>query len=281
MNSIFKTTEDILKNAGIEEYKAEAKMIVLQVSGLSAEEIYLNNTIPNKEEIINIAKKRASTKAPIQHILGFCYFMEEKYKVNKNVLIPRDETELLVLNAYDLIKDKKEKINILDIGTGSGCISCALAKKLKKKDIEILATDISTDALEIAIENINNLNLVRKVIIRKSDIYSKIRDFEKFDLIISNPPYIPLSEKNNLDKIVSDFEPELALFTQDKEGIEFYERIIKDAKKYLKKEGFLAFEIGINQSGIIKDILLKYDFKNINIVPDLANIDRVITAQIA
>ncbi len=281
MNSIFKTTEDILKNAGIEEYKAEAKMIVLQVSGLSAEEIYLNNTIPNEEEIINIAKKRASTKAPIQHILGFCYFMEEKYKVNKNVLIPRDETELLVLNAYDLIKDKKEKINILDIGTGSGCISCALAKKLKKKDIEILATDISTDALEIAIENINNLNLVRKVIIRKSDIYSKIRDFEKFDLIISNPPYIPLSEKNNLDKIVSDFEPELALFAQDKEGIEFYEKIIKDAKKYLKKEGFLAFEIGINQSGIIKDILLKYDFKNINIVPDLANIDRVITAQIA
>ena len=281
MNSIFKTTEDILKNAGIEEYKAEAKMIVLQVSGLSAEEIYLNNTIPNEEEIINIAKKRASTKAPIQHILGFCYFMEEKYKVNKNVLIPRDETELLVLNAYDLIKDKKEKINILDIGTGSGCISCALAKKLEKKDIEILATDISTDALEIAIENINNLNLVRKVIIRKSDIYSKIRDFEKFDLIISNPPYIPLSEKNNLDKIVSDFEPELALFAQDKEGIEFYEKIIKDAKKYLKKEGFLAFEIGINQSGIIKDTLLKYDFKNINIVPDLANIDRVITAQIA
>ena len=281
MNSIFKTTEDILKNAGIEEYKAEAKMIVLQVSGLSAEEIYLNNTIPNKEEIINTAQKRASTKAPIQHILGFCYFMEEKYKVNKNVLIPRDETELLVLNAYDLIKDKKEKINILDIGTGSGCISCALAKKLEKKDIEILATDISTDALEVAIENINNLNLVRKVIIRKSDIYSKIRDFEKFDLIISNPPYIPLSEKNNLDKIVSDFEPELALFAQDKEGIEFYEKIIKDAKKYLKKEGFLAFEIGINQSGIIKDILLKYDFKNINIVPDLANIDRVITAQIA
>ena len=281
MNSIFRTTEDILKNAGIEEYKAEAKMIVLQVSGLSTEEIYLNNTIPNEEEIINIAKKRVSTKAPIQHILGFCYFMEEKYKVNKNVLIPRDETELLVLNAYDLIKDKKEKINILDIGTGSGCISCALAKKLEKKDIEILATDISTDALEIAIENINNLNLVRKVIIRKSDIYSKIRDFEKFDLIISNPPYIPLSEKNNLDKIVSDFEPELALFAQDKEGIEFYEKIIKDAKKYLKKEGFLAFEIGINQSGIIKDILLKYDFKNINIVPDLANIDRVITAQIA
>ena len=280
MNSIFKTTEDILKYAGIEEYKAEAKMIVLQVSGLSAEEIYLNNTIPNKEEIINTAQKRASTKAPIQHILGFCYFMEEKYKVNKNVLIPRDETELLVLNAYDLIKDKKEKINILDIGTGSGCISCALAKKLEKKDIEILATDISTDALEVAIENINNLNLVRKVIIRKSDIYSKIRDFEKFDLIISNPPYIPLSEKNNLDKIVSDFEPELALFTQDKEGIEFYEKIIKDAKKYLKKEGFIAFEIGINQSEIIKDILLKYDFKNINIVPDLANIDRVITAQI-
>ena len=280
MNSIFKTIEDILKTSGIEEYKAEAKMIVLQISGLSTEEIYLNNIIPNKEEIINTAKKRASTKAPIQYILGFCYFMDEKYKVNKNVLIPRDETELLVLNAYDLIKDKKEKINILDIGTGSGCISCALAKKLEKKDIEILATDISTDALEVAIENINNLNLVRKVIIRKSDIYSKIRDFEKFDLIVSNPPYIPLSEKNNLDKAVIDFEPELALFAQDKEGVEFYEKIIKNAKNHLKNEGYIAFEIGINQSKIVKDILLKYDFKNINTIPDLANTERVITAQI-
>ena len=280
MNSIFKTTEDILKNAGIEEYKAEAKMIVLQVSGLSTEEIYLNNIIPNEKEIINIAEKRASTKAPIQYILGFCYFMDEKYKVNKNVLIPRDETELLVLNAYNLIKNKKEKINILDIGTGSGCISCALAKKLEKKDIEMLATDISTDALEIALENINNLNLIRKVIIRKSDIYSKIRDFEKFDLIVSNPPYIPLSEKDNLDKVVSDFEPDLALFAEDKEGIEFYEKIIKDAKKHLKNEGFVAFEIGINQSKIIKDILLKYNFKNINIIPDFANTERVITAQI-
>ena len=155
-----------------------------------------------------------------------------------------------------------------------------MAKKLEKKDIEILATDISTDALEVAIENINNLNLVRKVIIRKSDIYSKIRDFEKFDLIVSNPPYIPLSEKNNLDKAVIDFEPELALFAQDKEGVEFYEKIIKNAKNHLKNEGYIAFEIGINQSKIVKDILLKYDFKNINTIPDLANTERVITAQI-
>ena len=224
MNSIFKTIEDILKTSGIEEYKAEAKMIVLQISGLSTEEIYLNNIIPNKEEIINTAKKRASTKAPIQYILGFCYFMDEKYKVNKNVLIPRDETELLVLNAYDLIKDKKEKINILDIGTGSGCISCALAKKLEKKDIEILATDISTDALEVAIENINNLNLVRKVIIRKSDIYSKIRDFEKFDLIVSNPPYIPLWKKTILIKRSLILNPNLRFLPKIKRVSNFMKK---------------------------------------------------------
>ena len=279
MNPIFKTVKSILKNARIDEYKAEAKMIVLGISGMSMEEIITAKYINNAEKIIEAANERAKTKAPIQHILGYCYFMGEKYKVNKNVLIPRDETELLVEKSYDLIKNRKGKINILDIGTGSGCISCALAKKLKESDIEILSVDISTEALEVALENINNLDLIRKIIIRKSDIYSKIRDNEKFDLIVSNPPYIPISMKNSLDDVVKDFEPETALFAQDDEGIEFYNKIIKDAKNFLKEDGFLAFEMGINQSEKIKNIFLKNGFKNIAIFPDLSGIERVITAQ--
>lgn len=276
---MIKTIENILKNGGIEEYQAEAKLLVLEISKHSLEDILLGKKIENEEKIIELAKKRVETKAPIQHLIGYSYFMGEKYIVNSNVLIPRDETEILVNNAYNLIKNIENKIDILDIGVGSGCISCALAKKLQDKEIEILGIDISTDALEIAIENVAKLDLVRKVILRKSDIYSKIRPCEKFDLIISNPPYIPIAEREKLQNEVKNFDPELALFAPDVDGIEFYKRIINEAPNCLKPNGFLAFELGINQAQLVKNMLEK-DFKNIEIIKDLAGIERVILAQL-
>lgn len=276
---MIKTIENILKNGGIKEHKAEAKLIVVELSGCSYEEILLGVEISNKDKMIELAKKRVETKAPIQHLLGFCQFMNEKYIVNNNVLIPRDETEILVNKAFELIKNNENKLDILDIGVGSGCISCALAKKLKDKEIEILGVDISLEALEVAIENINKLDLVRKVVLRKSDVYSKIRPIEKFDLIISNPPYIPIKERDNLQNEVKNFDPELALFAEDDDGIEFYKRIIEGAPNCLKPNGFLAFELGINQANLVKNMLEK-DFKNIEITKDLAGIDRVITAQL-
>ena len=275
---MLKTIENILLKGGIEEYRAEAKLIVESASNLSLDKILIADELPNKEKMVELANKRAQTHAPIQHILGFAYFMGEKYIVNENVLIPRDETELLVQKAYELIKNQQTKIDILDIGVGSGCISCALAKKLFEKDIEILGVDISLDAISTALENINKLDLIRKVILRKSDIFSKIRDIEKFDLIVSNPPYIPLSQKDELDNVVKNFDPHLALFAPDEDGIEFYKKIIETAPKFLKKGGFLAFELGVNQSEKVKKLLEK-DFKNIKITKDLAGIDRVITAQ--
>lgn len=276
---MIKTVENILKLGGIEEYKAEAKMLILELSNLTNEEIYLGKTIENQEKILEIAKKRVETKAPIQHLIGYSRFMGEKYIVNENVLIPRDETEILVNCAFELIKNIDTKIDILDIGTGSGCISCALAKKLKDKNIEILGVDISLEALEIAIENVNKLDLVRKVILRKSDIYSKIRPIEKFDLIISNPPYIPIKESKNLQEEVKNFDPKLALFAYDNDGVEFYKRIIDGAINYLKPNGFIALELGVNQVNLVQD-MLKKDFKNIQITNDLAGIERVICAQI-
>ena len=276
---MIKEVEKILSDAGIEEYKAEAKLIVTELSGLSLEDILLNKNITNKEKILEVAFKRASAKAPIQHLLGFSYFMGEKYIVDKNVLIPRDETEILVNQAYELVKDIKGKTDILDIGTGSGCIAIELAKKLKQKDIEILATDISSEALMVAINNANRFDVIRKVIFRKSDIFSKIRDIEKFDLIVSNPPYIPMKEKENLQDEVKNFDPNLALFAPDDKGIEFYKKIIEGSRKFLKPNGFLAFELGINQSEYVKDLLNQNLFKSIQTFKDLANIERVIIAQ--
>ena len=277
--NLVKKIEEILKNGGIEEYKQEADLIIQEISGLDKAKLLICDDIPNADKIEEIAKKRATSKAPIQHILGYSYFMGEKYIVNKNVLIPRDETEILVSKCFELLQNKTEKIHILDIGLGSGCISCALAKKLKDKDIEILGVDISLEALEVAIENINKLDLVRKVIIRKSDLFSKIRNIEKFDLIVSNPPYIPKKEENNLQKEVRDFEPKEALYAADEDGIEFYKKIIATAPNFLKKEGYLAFELGIGQYEKVQELMEK-DFEDIKIYKDLAGIERVITGKI-
>ena len=275
---LLKKIENILKDGKIEEYQAEAKLILTEISKLTYEEILLGKNIENEKEILEIAKTRVKTKKPIQHLIGYSYFMGEKFIVNENVLIPRDETEILVNKGFELLKDKKTKLDILDIGVGSGCISCSLAKLLRNYEIEILGVDVSFEAIETALENINKLDLVRKVILRKSDIYSKIRPIEKFDLIISNPPYIPIKEKNNL-QFELKFEPSKALFALDDEGIDFYIKIIKDAPKFLKKDGWLAFEMGINQASSIYN-LLTIDFKNIEIIKDMAGIERVICAQI-
>lgn len=284
MNKFLKKIEDILKNAGIEEFKKEAEILLLEVSNLTKEELLLLDKLNQEveEKIENLALKRAKTKAPLWHILGYCYFMGEKYLVNENVLIPRDETELLVLEAYKKLKNKSkdEKINILDIGTGSGCISCALAHKLKDYNIEILSIDKSSSALIVALENVSKQDLIRKIILRKSDLFSKIRDFEKFDLIISNPPYIPISMKETLQDEVKNFDPSMALYANDDDGVEFYQKIIEKAPLYLKENGLIAFELGINQAPLVQKMLEK-DFKNIEITKDLAKIDRVILASLS
>ena len=253
---------------------------MLELSQIKLEDIILGAEIENKEKMFKIANIRAKTKIPIQHLLGFAYFMGEKYIVNENVLIPRDETELLVNKSFELLKNKKGKINILDIGTGSGCISIELAKKLKEKDVEILAVDISSSAIIVALENANKFNVVRKVIFRKSDIYSKIRPTEKFDLIVSNPPYIPINQRNGLQDEVKNHDPDIALFAYDDEGIQNYKKIAKDAKNYMKSGGYLAFELGENQSILVKEILKESGFENIEIFKDLAGKNRVITAKI-
>lgn len=275
--NIINEIEKMFNEAGLEEARAQARLLVTEVSELNLEDILLDKKIENVDKIYELANRRIKERVPIQYLIGYSYFMGEKYKVDNSVLIPRDETEILVKKCASLLENATDKLDILDIGVGSGCISCALAKNLKHKDIEILGVDISTDAIKIALDNIERLDLVRKVILRKSDLFSAIREEEKFDLIVSNPPYIPKKEEKNLQIEVLK-EPKIALFTEDDKGIEFYEHIIKKAPQYLKSGGFIAFELGINESeAVIK--MLENDFKDIETIKDLAGIDRVITAK--
>jgi release factor glutamine methyltransferase len=268
--------ENILTSAGIEpnEAKVETKLLLEHFASFSLSDIIMGKKLDeSKLEIVaQKAALRAKTRMPIQYIIGQADFMGEKFIVNTSVLIPRDETELLVRQATEIIRENNFK-NIMDMATGSGCIACMLAKM--NPNIHSMGVDISTEALHVAISNMEKLSLFNKATFRKSDLFSKIREDEKFDMIVSNPPYIPPSEKNNIQKEVS-FEPELALYTQDERGLEFYEKISKEAPKYLNNGGYLMFELGIDQSLEVAQIMKNNGFSDIKILKDLAGIDRVI-----
>lgn len=268
-----KQIEKILTDGGIEpnEAKIEAKMLVKHFLKLNDVDLALNDEFEGNTILLEKAKLRSLTRTPIQHIIGSAYFMGEDFIVNKNVLIPRDETELLVRKAIGIINENNFK-KILDIGTGSGCIACMIAKHTSA---QVLGVDISTDALQTALDNSSKLGLYNKSIFRKSDIFSNIKDYEKFDMIISNPPYIPISEINQIQPEVL-LEPDIALFANDNNGIEFYEKIIKQASIFLNNNGYLMFELGIRQAELVKKLMQQNGFKNIEIQRDLAYIERVI-----
>lgn len=267
--------EKILTDSGIEpnEAKVEVRLLIEHFAGYSLVDILMGKKLTeDKLKIVEAkAKLRAKTHEPIQYIIGLADFMGEKFLVNKDVLIPRDETELLVRKAIEIIKENNFKM-VLDMCTGSGCIACMIAKLTNS---QAMGVDISTEAIHTAFKNMEKFGLYNRAIFRKSDIYSKIREDEKFDLIVSNPPYIPPKEKETIQEEVS-YEPDLALYTTDEKGLAFYEKIIKDAPKFLNKGGYLMFELGIGQSTSVAQLMKKAGFENIKVLKDLANIDRVI-----
>lgn len=267
--------EKILTDSGIEpnEAKVEVRLLIEHFAGYGLVDILMGKKLTeDKLKIVEEkAKLRAKTREPIQYIIGLADFMGEKFLVNKDVLIPRDETELLVRKAIEIIKENNFEM-VLDMCTGSGCIACMIAKLTNS---QTMGVDISTEAIHTAFKNMEKFGLYNRAIFRKSDIYSKIREDEKFDLIVSNPPYIPPKEKETIQEEVS-YEPDLALYTTDEKGLEFYERITKYAPKFLNKGGYLMFELGIGQSTSVAQLMKKAGFENIKVLKDLANIDRVI-----
>ena len=265
----------ILTDAGIEQNEAniEVKLLIEHFAGYSLTDILMGKKLTaEKLKIVEEkARLRAETRNPIQYIIGLADFMGEKFIVNPSVLIPRDETELLVRQAVEIINQNKIE-EVLEIGTGSGCIACMIAKLTNS---HVIGVDISTDAIHTAFSNMEKFKLFNRAVFRKSDIYSKIREDEKFDMIISNPPYIPPALKKDIQKEVS-FEPEIALYTSDDKGLEFYEKIITNAHLQLNKGGYILFELGLGQSGFVAQIMKDNGFSNIKVLKDLANIDRVI-----
>ena len=216
---------------------------------------YLRKYLKDKD--LDTALKELESGIPVQYIVGNTNFYGYDFKVNRNTLIPRFETELLVEKTYNYIKKyfNKDNIRILDIGTGSGCIAITLNILLNSCDIT--GIDISSEALEVAKEN--NISNNTNVKFIESDIFSNVSD--KYDVIISNPPYISYGDTEVMD-IVKNNEPHLALYAKDN-GLYFYDKIIKDSSKYLNDKFIMAFEIGYKQGKDITKIVNKY-YKDIN-----------------
>lgn len=269
----------ILTDAGIEPNEAniEVKLLIEHFCGYGVKDIIMGKKLDySKLEVVKEkAIRRAKTREPIQHIIGFADFMGEKFIVNPSVLIPRDETEILVRKAIEIINKNNFK-TALDVGTGSGCIACMIAKYT---DCQIIGLDISTDALNTALDNASRLNLFNKAIFRKSDVFSNVKLGEKFDVIVSNPPYIPKKEKAEIQKEVT-FDPDLALYTDDTDGLEYYRKITTAAPNVLNSGGYLLFELGFKQADRVARIMKENHFSDIEIVKDLAQIDRVISGKL-
>lgn len=210
---------------------------------------------------------------PIQYITGHAEFAGHVFKVNENVLIPRPETEELVQWMLESI-DRNHPVKILDIGTGSGCIPITLALKLP--GAEVHALDVSADALGLARENAQRLDA--RVRFFKLDILSAESLVEDYDVIVSNPPYVRMSEKNEMRGNVLKHEPDLALFVKDEDPLIFYRRIAELSSEALTENGMLFFEINENLSESTQDILSRLSYRNIETRKDIYGKNRMIRA---
>lgn len=207
------------------------------------ENLALELTEEDEQKYFQLINKHIKDDTPLSHLVGFEYFYDRKFKVTSDVLSPRMETEELVYKVIDYIrKNNLTNIKILDLCTGSGIIGITLKKELEEFDVKILASDISSRALTVAKENASSLEADISFV--ESDLFSNIQD--KFDIIVSNPPYIAHDDKKTIKENVLNYDPHLALFA-DEEGMYFYRNIIEKSRSYLNEKGIMFFEIGYDQ----------------------------------
>lgn len=260
------------------EASAIAKAILTDVFQLSTTDLYASkdmNFSTNQAEKLEVIINRLRANEPLQYILGNCYFCGLDFHVEPGVLIPRPETAELVEWIISDRKSSDSPIRILDIGTGSGCISISLAKNLPQSEVH--AWDISEDAIRIASDNANRLDA--NVRIRQTDVLGQVPTNTMMNVIVSNPPYITEAERTDMDANVTDWEPGTALFVPDNTPLLFYERIADIGKQILTPDGTLYFEINQRFGTETVDMLRKKGYRNVELRKDLSGNDRMIKAE--
>lgn len=272
----FREVSRLLKTSGIEDAPKEAEILITETLGIDKASLYSGRHEISERDSkrIDSLVLRRSKREPLQYILGHVYFLGLRFNLGKGVLIPRPETEILAVEAIKILKNKKaEEAYVLDLCTGSGCIAITIAKHFS--DTSVFGIDISDTVLRYAEENAL-LNDVKNVIFLKGDLYEPLRLMNsqmKFDMIVSNPPYVRSKDIRSLQPEIKDWEPVEAL-NGGEDGLEFYRRIIGECRDFLTDSGDLLLEVG-DIKGVI-EIARSDNLRIVSVIKDLSGIDRVI-----
>ncbi len=262
-----------LKEAEIGEAQLDARLLLEEVCGTDHNTLLCHGdreVSEEEEEQYRRALEQRAVHVPLQHLLGYQDFMGLRFQVNGHVLIPRQDTEILVEEAMRYLHDG---MRILDLCTGSGCILLSLLHY--SNDCEGIGVDISKEALQVAAQNAEALGI--KADFLESDLYEKVTG--KFDLLVSNPPYIEREIIPTLMEEVREYDPYIAL-DGGEDGLDFYRRIIGGAQDYLNRGGQIFLEIGSEQAQAVSELLREAGFKEIDVCRDFAGLDRVVSGRL-
>lgn len=277
---VIKLSTEYLQKKGVESPRANAEILLAEILKCKRLELYLAFDKPlaeNEVQIYREAIRKRGLRIPLQYIVGNVEFYGLKLIVNENVLIPRPETELLVEKILN-DSDKYTNLNILDIGVGSGNISLSISKNLPNS--KVVAIDISESALDIANQNAVINSLQDRIEFRLFDFMNDdLNSLGKFDLIVSNPPYVSESDYEFLEPELKNYEPKIAL-TDNSNGISFYKNIINVSDQLLNKPGKIYFELGIDQSIQVQKYFEQKYFENIKVTKDYSGIERIICGEL-
>ncbi len=270
---------DYLAKKGVESPRTNAELMLAEILSCKRIDLYMSFDRPiSEEEKVKYREfiSRRGKREPLQYILGKVEFYGLDFYVNNDVLIPRQETEILVEKVIESINGAKQT-KILDVGTGTGNIPVCIAGN--SESVLIKSFDVSEEALTVAKSNIEFHGLSNRIAIEKIDLFddSKLNTIGTYDIIVSNPPYVSQSEYNSIQPEILSYEPAVAV-TDYADGYKFYKRLADVGTKLLNHEGKLFLEVGIGQSEAVNELLMQ-DYKNTTVVKDYLGIDRVVIAE--
>lgn len=276
-------TRDFFRTRGIENPRLDAEILLAHVLGCERIDLYVNfdrhldsDARARYRELV----RRRAAREPLQYLTGVVEFMSLRLRVNENTMIPRPETELLVETAIGILHKEPEAKNVLDIGTGCGNIAVAIAHALPS--VRVFATDISRGALAVARKNAESLGVGDRITFLEGDLFEPLKQeslYMTFDMVVSNPPYVSISEKESLAPEVAMHEPAVAIFAGE-DGAYFHKRIIFEGKKFLTPGGTMILEVGAGQADTVAALFLQDGaYCDIEKLKDYGGVERIVMAR--
>jgi len=278
IGTLVRWATDDFRTRGIESPRLDAELIVGHALSLSRTQVIMHLDRPLEETELAALRalvKRRRAREPMAYLKGEREFYGRMFAVDKRVLVPRPDTEVLIDVALRRTADRALSCRTLDLCTGSGCVALTLAKE--RPTAHVFATDISEEALAVASDNRARLGAYR-VAFATGDLFGAVPAEKTFDLIVSNPPYIPSADIEGLMPDVRDFEPRLALDGGD-DGLDLIRRIVAESPKYLANDGILALELGAGEAPDVRELFLAQGFQDVEVAKDIARIERVVSGR--